>query len=85
MAAAINTSMLRSKLHGVKRLEIQEQLEDLLITSTVHYHVVTFIADQPGFFLYTVLQRDIANLGAARYAAKIAQQELMLGSPQLMA
>ena len=76
LAANINTGVLRSKLHGVKHLDIQEDIEDILITSVAHYHLVTFIASKPGFFIYTVLDRHIGNLGAARYAASSAQQSI---------
>jgi len=76
LAANINTGVLRSKLHGVKHLDIQEDIEDILITSVAHYHLVTFIAHKPGFFIYTVLDRQIGNLGAARYAASSAQQSI---------
>ena len=76
LAANINTSVLRAKLHGVKHLDIQEDIEDILISSKEHYHLVTFIANKPGFFIYTVLNRQIGNLGTARYAATHAQQSV---------
>lgn len=76
MAANINTGVLRGKLHGVKHLNIQEDIEDILITSTGYYHLVAFIQHKPGFFIYTVLDRQIGNLGAARYAANHAQQAI---------
>lgn len=76
MAANINTGLLRGKLHGVKYLDIQEDIEDILITSAQYYHLVVFINNKPGFFIYTVLNRQIGNLGAARYAANNAQQAI---------
>ena len=78
LAANINTHFLRAKLRGVKQLEIEEDIEDIVISSTQHYHLVTFIRHQPGFFLYTALTRQAGNLGAARYAAAQAQRNLQL-------
>ena len=76
IAANINTGVLRSKLHGVKHLNIQEEVEDILISSATRYHLVAFIERKPGFFIYMVLDRQIGNLCAARYAAKSVQQTI---------
>jgi predicted regulator of Ras-like GTPase activity (Roadblock/LC7/MglB family) len=78
MAANLNTSVVRSKLRGIKQLEIQEDIEDILITSATLYHIVTFISAHPGLFIYTVLTRQDGNLGAARYASAHAQRSLQL-------
>ncbi|MFI0545892.1 MAG: hypothetical protein ACH34Y_03115 [Brachymonas sp.] len=78
MAARINSGVLRPKLHGIKKLEIEEHIEDMAITTTDHYHLVTFIQTHPGFFIYTALARHAGNLGAARYAASHAQRQIQL-------
>jgi hypothetical protein len=76
LAANINTSVMRSKLHGVRHLGIQEDLEDIIITSTQHYHLVTFIRSKPGFFIYLGMDKQTGNLGAARYAANVGQENI---------
>ena len=78
LAASINTGVLRAKLHGVKHLAIREVIEDILITTENHYHIVTFVPAQTGLFIYSVIDRELGNLGAVRYAANQAQRELQL-------
>jgi hypothetical protein len=78
IAANLNTSVMRSKLRGVKQLDIQEDIEDILITTATLYHIVTFINAHPGLFIYTALKREIGNLAAARYAAADAQRSLQI-------
>jgi CheY-like chemotaxis protein/predicted regulator of Ras-like GTPase activity (Roadblock/LC7/MglB family) len=51
-----------------------DQIEDVVITLSRHYHLLHAVAGQPSLLLCVVLDRDRTTLGLARYALASAEQ-----------
>ncbi len=66
VAAAGNTEVIRAKMKTAKALNLNDTIEDILITLGQAYHIMRPVAAQEGLFLYLVLHRNKANLALAR-------------------
>ena len=68
VAAAGNTEVIRAKLRTMHALNINEQIEDILITLGTQYHLIRLLQSTSGrgLFLYLVLDKNRANLAMAR-------------------
>jgi CheY-like chemotaxis protein/predicted regulator of Ras-like GTPase activity (Roadblock/LC7/MglB family) len=51
-----------------------DQIEDVVITLSRHYHLLHAVSGQPSLLLCLVLDRDRTTLGLARYALAAAEQ-----------
>jgi len=69
VAAAGNTDVVRAKMRAMEMLNINEKIEDILVTMDSQYHLVRPLTGQSGkgLFLYLVLNKDRANLAMARH------------------
>lgn len=76
LAAAGNSEVVRAKLRTMKSLEINDEIEDILITLNKQYHIIRPTAKYEGVFLYVVLDRARGNLALAR--RQVMQQEGLL-------
>ncbi len=66
LAAAGNTEVLRAKMKTAEALNLNDNIEDVLITLGRAYHVLRPVASKKGLFFYVVLDRQKANLALAR-------------------
>ncbi|WP_029069152.1 hypothetical protein [Jonesia quinghaiensis] len=68
LAAAVNSEVVKSKLRAVEQLGLGEDVEDILITLTNHYHLIRISArpELRNLFFYVVIDRGRGNLGLAR-------------------
>lgn len=66
VAAAVNTEVVRAKLKAMQALELDDVIEDILITLGKQFHLIRPMADAEGIFLYYVLDKSKANLALAR-------------------
>lgn len=75
LAAAGNTEVIRAKIRVMRELDLGDEIEDVLITLGKQYHLLRVLKTKgsAGLFLYTVLDRDKANLAMARH--KLAEVE----------
>ncbi|MFJ2608539.1 hypothetical protein ACIQOU_12415 [Streptomyces sp. NPDC091279] len=71
VAAAGNTEVLRAKQRTLKSIDMDDQIEDILITLGHQYHLVRPLVSTRGtLFLYLALDRNRSNLALARHSLK---------------
>lgn len=78
MAAAGNTEVVRSKMKTMKNLNLNDTIEDILITLGKAYHIIRPVASKPGLFVYLVLDKSKSNLALARRAVLDAESGLVM-------
>jgi len=66
LAGAGNTEVVRAKMKTMKTLNLNDTIEDILITLSKQYHIIRPVASAEGLFIYLVLIKDRANLALAR-------------------
>jgi hypothetical protein len=79
VAAAGNTEVVRAKRKTMKALNLQDAIEDMLITLGKAYHVIRPIASNDALFIYLVLDKTKANLAMARHQLKQIEKDLVVG------
>ena len=78
VAAAGTTEFMRAKLRTMRSLDLQEGLEDILVTLESQYHIIRPLSSKPDVFLYVALDRSKSNLALARIRTKTADQQIQL-------
>ena len=78
LAAAGNTEVVRAKLKTMRMLNLNDQIDDILITLGKQYHVIRPIAANDGVFFYVVLDKSRSNLALARRKVSDVEKELKL-------
>ncbi|MFI9308903.1 hypothetical protein [Streptomyces triculaminicus] len=78
VAAAGNTDVVRAKLRAMEMLNIQDTIEDILITLGSQYHLIRLLTGRggQGLFLYLALDAKRANLAMARHQLRRIESEL---------
>jgi len=66
VAAAGNTEVIRAKMKTAASLNLNDSIEDILITLGKAYHIMRPVASKQGLFFYVVLDRSKSNLALAR-------------------
>lgn len=75
-AGAVNTEVVKAKLAAIKMLNLDDHIDDMLITLGKQYHLIRPMEKAPTIFLYVALDRKVANLGMARVQVKNVEQTL---------
>lgn len=78
VAAAGNTEVIRAKIKTANSLNLNDSIEDVLISLGRAYHILRPVAATPGLFFYVVLDRAKSNLALARRKALDVEGKLEL-------
>ena len=81
LAAAGNTEVVRAKMRTMASLNLNDTIEDILITLAKQYHLIRPTANADGahnLFLYLALDRSKANLALARHQLKRIENDLTI-------
>ncbi|MPM25401.1 hypothetical protein SDC9_71895 [bioreactor metagenome] len=76
LAAAGNTEVVRAKLKTMKSLNLNDRIDDILITLGKQYHVIRPLQKHDGLFVYIVLDKAKSNLALARRKTQDVEQVL---------
>ncbi len=78
VAAAGNTEVIRAKMKTAASLNLNDTIEDILISLGKAYHILRPVSRKKGLFLYLVLDRNKSNLALARRKVQDVEGELAL-------
>lgn len=78
VAAAGSTNVLKAKQATLKELGVEEEIEDVLITLSAHYHLIRPLTDESGkgLAVYLILDKAKANLAMARFKLTKIEKDL---------
>lgn len=76
LAAAGNTEVVRAKLKTIKLLNLDDQIDDMLITLGKQYHIIRPLSNREGLFIYLVLDKSRSNLALARRKVQDVEKNL---------
>ncbi|QBY00664.1 roadblock/LC7 domain-containing protein [Rhodophyticola sp. CCM32] len=75
-AGAANTEVVRAKNEAMAALDLNDSIEDILISLGTQLHLIRPLESNPMVFVYVALDRKKANLGMARMTVKKVEGEL---------
>lgn len=70
LAAAGNTEVVRAKRKTMAALDLEDRIEDILITLGAQYHIIRPLEANDSIFIYLAVERAKANLAMARLKLK---------------
>jgi hypothetical protein len=79
LAAAGNTEVVRAKMRTMQSLQLNDVIEDILITLGKQYHLIRLMTNADGaqnLFFYIALDRSKANLALARHQLRRIEGDL---------
>lgn len=76
-AAAIeNSNFFKRKVELIKKLEMDDKIEDILTNSVKQYHLIRPLAKLSELFVYFVLNREDSNLALARRSLAEVERQI---------
>ncbi len=77
-AAAGNTEVVRAKRKTMKVLNLNDTIEDMLITLGKAYHLIRPLQSNDALFIYLVLDKSRSNLAMARHNLRAIEKDLVI-------
>lgn len=77
-AAAGNTEVVRAKRKTMKALNLNDTIEDMLITLGKAYHLIRPLQSNDALFIYLVLDKSRSNLAMARHHLRELEKDLVV-------
>jgi predicted regulator of Ras-like GTPase activity (Roadblock/LC7/MglB family) len=77
-AGAANTEVVKAKLAAIAQLDLDDAIEDILITLGKQFHLIRPLEKNPTVFMYVALDKKSANLGMARLQVKKLEATLSI-------
>jgi predicted regulator of Ras-like GTPase activity (Roadblock/LC7/MglB family) len=78
VAAAANTEVVRAKRRAMEELDLDDKIEDILISLGSQYHVIRLVPANEGFFVYSAVDRNNGNLALTRVAMKSVAEKIKM-------
>ncbi len=78
LAAAGNTEVVRAKRKTMAALDLDDKIEDILITLGTQYHIIRPLESNDSVFIYLALERAKSNLAFARLKLKEFEKSVKL-------
>jgi hypothetical protein len=81
LAGAGNAEVVRAKMRTMQSLQLNDMIEDILITLGKQYHLIRLMTNADGaqnMFLYLALDRSKANLALARHQLMRIEGDLVI-------
>jgi hypothetical protein len=77
-AGAGNTEVVRAKMRTMAALQLDDEIEDILITLGSQYHLIRPLRSRggQGLFIYLALSKARANLAMARHQIRRIEEDL---------
>ncbi|MEZ4406986.1 MAG: DUF4388 domain-containing protein [Polyangiales bacterium] len=76
-ASVGNTDLVAVKRRTIRQLDLEDEIEDILITLGRQYHLIRPLRARPGLFFYMALDRERANLAMARMRLADAERGIV--------
>jgi predicted regulator of Ras-like GTPase activity (Roadblock/LC7/MglB family) len=76
MEAAANAEVMHAKMRVIEALNLDEDIEDMLITLGSQYHVLRPVHSRPSVMIYAALDKRAANLALARMKIREFENDL---------
>ena len=75
VASSHNLEVVKSKLKAIEALQLNETIEDILITLETQYHIINVTKDGR-FMIYLAVDQGKSTLTMARFNAKKGAEEI---------
>lgn len=78
VVGALGSDVITMKKRIMKRLEMDDVINDVVITLTTQYHLFCLSKIEPSLFIYLAVKRDEANLSRTRSAIFQAEKLMVI-------
>jgi predicted regulator of Ras-like GTPase activity (Roadblock/LC7/MglB family) len=78
IAAAANTEVVRAKRRAMEELDLDDKIEDILISLGSQYHVICLVPSNEALFIYSAVDRDKGNLAMTRVTMKSVANKIKI-------